>query len=66
MENPLDVRELGAHLQRFGADVDVRPYFGGESRGGVVGMLDTLIRKTVPLSLSLRVAPGFRLYARKR
>jgi hypothetical protein len=65
IENLLDPREIGAHLRQWGAVVDVRPYFGGESHGGTVWLLDALIHKTLPTTLGLRLAAGFRVYARK-
>jgi ubiquinone/menaquinone biosynthesis C-methylase UbiE len=65
MENLLDPDEIGARLQGWGAAVDVRPYFGGESRGGWARILDTILRHTLPAARSLRLAAGFRVYARK-
>jgi len=65
MENLLDPRDIGAHLRHWGATVDVRPYFGGESRGGVVWLLNALAGRTLPTALSLRLAGGFRVYASK-
>jgi SAM-dependent methyltransferase len=65
MENLLDPRDIGACLHQRGALVDVRPYFGGESRGGSFRLVDTVIRKTLPRGLTLRFAPGFRVYAWK-
>jgi SAM-dependent methyltransferase len=65
IENLLDPREIGARLRQWGAVVEVRPYFGGESHGGTVWLLDALIHKTVPTTLGLRLAAGFRVYAKK-
>src|SRR5262245_29000178 len=55
MENLLDPTEIGARLQGWGAAVDVRPYFGGESRGGWARMLDSVLRHTLPVARSLRL-----------
>ncbi len=65
MENLLDPRDIGAHLRQWKATVNVRPYFGGETCGGMVWLLNALVRKMLPTALSLRLSGGFRVYARK-
>lgn len=65
IENPVDPLEIGRRLRDKGARVDVRPYFGGETRGGIVRAADTLLRTVLPRGQALRFAAGFRVYARK-
>lgn len=65
MENALDPREVGSFLREKGARVEVRPYFGGETRGGIVRLADSLLRRALPSSVTLRFAPGYRIQARK-
>ena len=65
MENLLDPNEMSAKLRQWGATVAAQPYFGGESRGGWVRLLDTVLRNTLPAAWSLRMAAGFRVYAKK-
>ena len=65
IENLLDPGEIGRCLEAHGTLSDVRPYFGGETRGGLLRLLDTVIRKVAPRKWTLVLAPGYRVYARK-
>lgn len=64
-ENLLDPRALAAHLERKGGRAIAKPYFGGETRGGAVALVNTTLQRVLPYSLGMRFASGFRLYAWK-
>jgi SAM-dependent methyltransferase len=66
MENLLDPFALRQELERLGFQVRLEAYFGGESRGGAVLLANGLLNRLLPERLALRLAGGFRIWARKR
>jgi ubiquinone/menaquinone biosynthesis C-methylase UbiE len=58
--NPLDLRD---DLSRLGFDVTLEAYFGGESSGGFLRVVNKVLNRVLPLSITLRRSGGFRVRA---
>lgn len=63
MENQLDPRELSETLEALGCKCETVAYFGGDGKGGIVKLANSMLNALLPKELLIQQSAGFRLHA---